>query len=282
MKCMERKRLIKTENTRWIGIKLLINLLNLSSTMDTEQIRFILANQEGTTQFANSTLITGFYGVGKCGYIAVNHLVKILNAKRAGVILTKELPPFISVKGENLVFPFEIYVAKTNSGEKLTLLLPSFEPYKTEQQAFAKAVVEWSKEVNIDEIILIGGLDSRLKKDDTIGRALWTQAYKEQGKDTLLPKFEEGLYLTGPLALLIMFSELQNVPALGLLTYAERSRPDPIAAANAIKLLGLLFDTEFDVEELGKEAARIEEEIQQILSATTEEENEEHDRGLFA
>ena len=247
------------------------------------KVDFLLFNEENLEKIKDSSFITGFYGIGKCGFIAVNHLVRTFNAERIGVILTSEMPPYVSQKKGVLSFPFEIYFVKLPNGEKLSFLLPSFEPYKTEHQVFSEELIKWLIKNQVKRIILFGGLDSRLRNNDqSVGRILYSRYYNESFQLPELPLFEEGMFLTGPLAYLLMFSELYRFPALAILTYAERSRPDPIAASKGISILSSLFKVEIDVSDLMKEAEKIKEEIKQIISSTVEKEEENLDRGLFA
>jgi uncharacterized protein len=244
-------------------------------------IEFVMSEHESATNLQGCTLLTGFYGIGKIGFIVVNHMVQKLGAKRIGCIVTEYMPPFISVKGDKLILPFEIYRA----GD-LVFLAAFFEPYKYEHRPFAKALVKWSKEQGIGSMVLVGGLDSRLRtEEEVLAKAVFTSSYKSMNIQVNIPILDEGLYVTGPLALLLLYCEVFEYPSIGILPYAERSRPDPIGAAHAVEIINDLLNLNCGVEELVQEAENIEKEISAMMDATENPSNEDSsvdgDRGLF-
>ena len=228
------------------------------------------------------TLVTGFYGIGKIGFIAVNHMIQKLQAKRIGFVITEFLPPFLSVRNKELILPFEIY-----RKDNIVFLAAFFEPYKYEHRSFAKAVVQWAKTNRMTNMILIGGLDSRLRvEEEVLAKAVYSTTYREMFPAANVPNLDEGLYVTGPLALLLMFCELYDFPGIAVLPYAERSRPDPIGASHAVEIVNDLLGTDCGVEELIQEAENIEREIQSMMDATEnlnqdEKESQSNDKGMF-
>lgn len=246
------------------------------SVLSKSNVEFVL--RAGEENISGCTLISGFYGIGKVGFIAVNHMVQTLKAKLIGYIVTDFLPPFLSVKEERLVLPFEIY-----RFEDIILINAYFEPYKLEHRSFAQEVVKWSTENDLSQIVLIGGLDSRLRvEDDILAKAVYSTSYKSLNPDTKLDVMDEGLFITGPMALILMYSEINQYPAIGIMPYAERSRPDPIAASHAVEIINDLLGLDCGIDELIQEAESIENEIQ-TMEGVLEENREEDDRnrGMF-
>jgi len=257
-----------------------------------------------------STFISGFHGLGESGYIAVNHLIEQLNAVKIGYILTDLLPPFITLKQGSLSLPFEIY-----RHENLVFVAPSFEPYRLEQRAFSKVIVDFCIECEMKAAYLIGGLDNRLMSTDEdddqledtslesnsgsenpsndtsatepsevsevsevsdeivddeflsdLFRVVRTAAFvPPEDPNFDLIDLDEGLFVTGPLALILMYFELNNFPALAILPYAERNRPDPSAGSIALEVLNHLLELDVDLTELEEEASNIEADIQRML-----------------
>ena len=81
---------------------------------------------------------------------------------------------------------------------------------------------------------------------------------------------------------MLMFYELNSFPAVSLLPYAERSRPDPIAASVAVEKINHLLDIEVNVKELLDEAEKIEKEIEALIKASRPTEREkDSDKGMF-
>ena len=95
------------------------------------KIEFFL--MEGKEDISNCTLVTGFYGLGRVGFISVNHLVETLNAELIGYLVSEALPPFLSIKDSKLRLPFELY----RFGD-VVFLTTYFEPYKYEHRSFSK------------------------------------------------------------------------------------------------------------------------------------------------
>ncbi len=221
-------------------------------------IEFIFKNKQN---FEACTLLTGWHGIGECGFIAMSHLVDKLKAERIGFIITNNIPQFITIKNKQITFPFEIY-----RKDDIIIVLPIFEPIKSEHLDFTKALVKWSIDNKFKHTLLVGGLDKRLKGESDIK---FINTEKFSGDVSLYESniLDEGLYVTGPLAYMLLFYELYEFPAIAILPYAERSRPDPIAASIAISNISSFLDIEVDIKELQEEAERIEKEIESLLNA---------------
>ncbi len=240
------------------------------------KIEFILKNPD--EDISGCTLVAGFYGLGRVGFISVNHIVQKLDAKLIGYLVSEFIPPFLSIKNNRIVLPFEIY-----RHEDVIFLTTYFEPYKYEHRSFAESIIHWAKDNNISQSILLGGLDSRLRtEEDIFAKAVCTTRYRNEFQEPTIPFVDDGLYISGPMALMLMYAEIYNFPAIGILPYAERSRPDPIAASHAVETVNDLLKIDCGVEELILEAETIETELQELEGLRNEEDTERTpDRGMF-
>jgi uncharacterized protein len=234
-------------------------------------IDFVLDENQ---DFKDSILITGFHGIGTTGFIAIKYIISQLEAKKIGTIITDFIPPFITTKNGNISLPFELY-----KKERIVLLMPQFQPYRNEHRIFSEKVVDWSIKSKFKEIILIGGLDSRLKKNDTDKIRIVKTSKIGDNEKIDLPILEDGLFVTGPLALMLTYCEIKKVPAIALLPYAESSRADPLAAANAIESINYLLKTNIDTKKLIQDAEVIEKNLQEVISQTKEQNVEEKEHG---
>ncbi|MHA1230892.1 MAG: proteasome assembly chaperone family protein [Candidatus Helarchaeota archaeon] len=244
----------------------------MENTTDIE-INIIL---EKDYDFTGYNLITGFHGIGACGFITVRHIIETLNCERIGFIETKMLPALVSLENNRLVMPFELY-----KYEKNLIFLPRFQPYRTEQRIIARDLTNWAIKQNFKAAFLIGGLDSKFKKeDDDNCRVVPTSKALEMVKDKEnLTLLEKGLFVTGPLALFLTYFEIRKFAALAILPYAERERPDPRASAEAINILNEFCEFNINTEQLLIDAARIEKEIDEvILQERSEDETEDSSR----
>jgi uncharacterized protein len=216
-------------------------------------------------EMENCYFVTGFHGVGLTGYITINHLVKSLHARPIGYIETQYQPALISLTGERISFPFEVY-----RHDNIIILFPRLQPKRSEVREFTHEVVDWVTEKRFKQAILIGGLDSRFKNGTDDLRCVPTRSSLEETKTRRIPLLEEGLFVTGPLALMLTYFEMKSFPAIALLPYSERGRPDPRAAALAIKQLNELLSLDIDDFELINDAKRIEEEVTKVMEGQKE------------
>lgn len=213
--------------------------------------------------------ISGFHGLGSVGFIAMKHLIDNLeiNGKkvsRIGVIKSKAAPPFIYLENERIVVPFEIYAV-----EEILIFLPRLPPYRHYESDFAESIVSWiinSKQFEL--ILLVGGVDKTLKtENDSTVKFVPSEAFKKANsdwKDLKENMLSPGLMIQGPLAIMLGLLDLEKFPALGILSYAERERPDPIGAAEAIKIINQLAKIDCSLDELVKNSESFDEELKQF------------------
>ncbi len=217
-----------------------------------------------TTSLSNCTLITGFHGVGETGYISVSYLVHALNAHRIGFVDVAYPPPFVATSESGLVTPFEIYRAG-----KIILVKLEFSPHRTEESEFAKSISHWIMDKKFRDAVLIGGLDGSLQSGSDGVRIVPTHTYPISARKMKHPMLEAGLFVYGPLAVMLGEFEKKNFPAVAILPYASANHADPKAAATAIKTVSKAYGLKVDVKDLEYDAKDIEEELDKRLQQTT-------------
>ena len=198
------------------------------------------------------SLITGFHGIGSTGFLALNHLINTLKPERIGVFETDYLSPISSINSGKIITPFEIY-----KKDNIAFLRVAVPPLQGNEIVFLRNVCEIILEKNFKELILLGGLDAQLKKDDSNFRYVKTSSYK-------LPKYlsdstplEDERIIIGPVAQMLNFMEVRNFPTLGLLPFATSIRLDPRAASEAVKILSNIFNLEVEVDTLVEQALEL-------------------------
>ena len=198
------------------------------------------------------SLITGFHGIGSTGFLALNHLINTLKPDRIGVFETDYLYPISSINSGKIITPFEIY-----KKDNIAFLRVAVPPLQGNEIVFLRNVCEIILEKNFKELILLGGLDAQLKKDDSNFRYVKTSSYK-------LPKYlsdstplEDERIIIGPVAQMLNFMEVRNFPTLGLLPFATSIRLDPRAASEAVKILSNIFNLEVEVDTLVEQALEL-------------------------
>ena len=100
-------------------------------------------------------------------------------------------------------------------------------------------------------------------------RIVPTRSYPIKSKKMNHPTLETGLFVYGPLAVMLAEFEKKQFPAIAVLPYASANHADPKAAATAIKTIAKAYSLKVDVKDLEYDAKDIEEEIDRRLQQTT-------------
>ncbi len=241
-----------------------------------EEIKIIL--HEPDVKLKGKVLVSGFHSaLGETGYIVLRHLAAQEQARPIGCIMSPLVPPHVFIGGERLLMPIEIY----EYGERFILLFTRLQPHRAEWAPFTETVANWCIDMELKEAVLLGGLDMQFAEDESRYRSAYTSAYKETAQKHELLVLEEGRGIYGPLALLLANLEIRNFPAMAILPYAERGRPDPRAASVAVEVFNKLYDLDIQTEALMADAEAIEKEIKQLLERQQERENDRGAGGMF-
>jgi uncharacterized protein len=223
--------------------------------------------------------VGGWHGLGEIGYIIVSHLVQDLKMERIATIMSSGAPPFISVQENQLRLPFEIYGKEDLD---FAVFVPHLQPYRHVQIEFSEKLSEWILNLKHFEIAyFLGGVDIHLKKSENPlqyipSRAFYTysnlpEGFSDEVRNNLL---DSGLFVAGPLAIMLGYLDMNMFPAIGLLAYAKREQPDPLGAVSAIEKLNELLKAKIGTEELIQNARKIEEEIKRQLAPMEETDRE--------
>lgn len=241
-----------------------------------EEIQVILHHPD--VNLENRILVSGFHSaLGETGYIVLRHLAAQKSARSIGCIMSPLVPPHVFIGGDRLLMPIELY----EYGDRFILLFTRLQPHRAEWAPFTETVADWCVDKKFKEAVLLGGLDMQFAEDDERYRTAFTSTYRETAHKFDLPVLEEGRGIYGPLALLLANFQIRNFPAIAILPYAERGRPDPRAASVAIEVLNQLYDLDIETEELAADAEAIEKEIKQLLERQQERENDRGAGGMF-
>ena len=163
------------------------------------------------------------------------------------------MSPISSINSGKIITPFEIY--KKDNVAFLRVAVP---PLQGNELVFLRNVCEIILEKNFKELILLGGLDAQLKKDDSNFRYVKTSSYKLPKSLSDSTPLEDERIIIGPVAQMLNFMEVRNFPTLGLLPFATSIRLDPRAASEAVKILSNIFNLEVEVDTLIEQALELE------------------------
>jgi uncharacterized protein len=207
--------------------------------------------------FAGLSLVTGFHGIGATGYWTVKYLIQHLKAERVAFIDSDLIAPITSTEDGRITTPYEIF-----RKDNLVFFKSEAPPYKNEDMRFFKDFADFVINAGFKEAALIGGLDSRLRHDQSTYRLVKTSTYQPEGQLKDAQVLEEGQIIVGPVSVLLNRFEARGFPAYSILSYASAERVDPRAAAAAINTLSQHYSVQVDLEPLLKGAQVLEAELE--------------------
>jgi|TARA_B100000315_G_scaffold19309_1_gene17011 predicted ATP-grasp superfamily ATP-dependent carboligase len=213
-----------------------------------------------SANFKGLSLITGFHGIGAAGFWTIKYLLQELKAERIAIIDSDTPAPMASNNDGKLVSPFEFY-----RKDNLIFFKVETPLYKDEDMIFFKELSDFIVDVGFKEAALIGGLDSRLKTDNSTFRLVKTSAYKSDSELEKSTFLEDGQIIVGPIAVMLNRFEARNFPAYSLLSYASAERVDPRAAVAALNALSGHYGFKIDTAPLLKGADVLETELEQTV-----------------
>jgi len=173
------------------------------------------------------------------------------------------MPPFVASdpgaqKTKMLTLPMPRMESK-----KFILITPEFR-LRENYEHVCKEIALWAIE-NLREAILVGGLDAKVKypKDNRV-RIAYTSSFLEKFEKLPGKPLEKGIFIVGPLAILLTYFEVYDFPALTVLPYASRDTIDLRATAKAVRFIARLYGFKVSVRRLLKQASKIEEFVKEI------------------
>jgi uncharacterized protein len=131
--------------------------------------------------------------------------------------------------------------------------------------------------------VLVGGLSDEFRPEGEKFGYRWIANRHYIGKRLEAPTMELGLGVIGPLALLHIYLEMEEIPSLMVLPYAAADRSDYSAVALGLKvisreILGIEVPTQ-DVERIAAKQREFVEYIERTLSQP--ERSDEEESGIY-
>lgn len=208
------------------------------------------------------TFVTGFHGIGLVGYLTVRFLIKKLAAEKIGFVVSESMPPVITMENGEIRPPIELYMYDH------LIFMYAESPPTTKLYRFARSVADWVVRSGFRKALLVGGLDSNYSSGDQDKlRIIHTKRYGQPKQQSAI--LEDGLFVVGPLALLMLNFHLADFPALAVLPYASRERVDLRAVATAIQFINMEEGLNVAVDDLILDAKRLEEEALKTAESQT-------------
>lgn len=212
--------------------------------------------------------ITGFYGLGLCGYLTTKILydAAVLENKlqRIAIVWSDSVPPLVEVdNGGRFRFPIEVYRVDSASA----ILLFRYQPSIDLQISIADIITDIAKKYNMT-LVLCGGIDinalpTHSKKDADVVYVcnnVFEEKYIKNLESWNVPKSPPEIVVSGGIALILMHADLKSVPAVSLLTptIARAGYMDYFASMKLAKRLIRLFDIDLSLEPIEEQIQRAE------------------------
>lgn len=229
----------------------------------------------------NGVLITGLPGIGLIGRIAVEYLIEKLKGKKIAELYSPSFPPHAIMGADGKLIPLtsDFYLARTKKYD-IVLMIGDIQALDTfGQYEMAGKVGEFAKELNVKEIITIGGyatgkLDGKRSVYGVVNNFGKIEDYKKVGVE--FGKAQGAI--VGFAGLLPIIANLYSIPAICLLGTTYGSFADPAAAEEVLKVLTKKLSIKIDLSGLHEKAKeneklikKLKKEIEKTLKSSEKE-----------
>lgn len=240
----------------------------------------------------NPILFTGLPGIGLVGKIAVDYMLKQFSAEKIAEIYSDSFPPSVHTKGALIeLIRDDIFVTSLNGRDYLFLVgpvQPSLD-FRTgssaEHYEFAAKIVEAMKELGVEEIYTLAGInigDKRLEKEPGVVVASTSKKLlAELNSLGAIADRKEGL-ISGAAGLIVGVAEKQGISGACLMgeTSSKLVYGDHGAAKKVIELLIKRFGFKVNLGQIAQEAKNIEAAFAQLSKQFEDFEEEMPKTGL--
>jgi len=200
----------------------------------------------------NSPIIfAGFVGAGIVGPLAINHIIEELKMDEIGLMRSKHLPPSTVFMKGRLRHPFRFY---TNKEGTICTIICEITLRMEGLYSIVSSILDWADKKGSKEIVILDGIASE-EHDD--------KAYCAAKEDLIRTMADKGIsaipqgFITGIPGGILNECIVRKIQGIALLVKANRTRPDPQAAATLIEALNRFYDMQIDTSELEKEKERL-------------------------
>ena len=233
-------------------------------------VRLIIGDHEALSKL--KYIVTGFYGLGLCGYLTSRYLCEVAeelgSLKRIGIIWSTNLPPIVEVNN-NGTFNYPVELCQIS--EKAGVLLFRYQVPSSLHVSIADKITDLAKKYGIT-LILAGGIDIKVFSPDErenadivyTGNSFFKAKLESGAFRWDISKSPPGVVVSGGIAVFLMFAEMKGVPAVSLLapTYAQAGYIDNLASLRLARRIIEIFDFGLDPSPLD---ARIQVELARLI-----------------
>jgi len=222
---------------------------------------------------SNSLLVVAFPTVGLVSSIAGYYIIKTLNLKEIGVIVSDVFSPTTVVYNGRPSAPVRIYAGKKECGPKnecdqIAVIISEFLPPFESIKPLSDTILDWAKEKKCRYVIGLEGTHAdKNDKDEPseVVAVISTDALQTTLEEHDILQSTEGM-ITGVSGVMLYSAALRNQDVMCLLSQAQADFPDSRAAAFLVeKLDRMLPGIKIDSKPLFNEATKIEKQIRKHI-----------------
>jgi uncharacterized protein len=211
-------------------------------------------------------IIEAFPGIGLIGNIVGGHIVRELEMKYIGTMVSRFFAPIATLADGIVQPPIKIYESKDDG---LLVIYSDIPVNPLISFDLAKAVTDFAVDVEASEIISIAGILTMSDEDRVFGAATNETMLNKLSEHTEI--FKVGT-ISGLSGSVMVECFIKNLPAISLIGETHSQGPDPLAASRVIETINRIYGLEIDVAPLLEEATRIESEMEHLASQMKVEE----------
>ena len=217
----------------------------------------------------NSPIIfAGFVGAGLVGPVAINHIITELKMEEVGVMRSKYLPPSTVFMRGRLRHPFRFYANKKGT---VCAIICEITLRMDGLYTLVSSILDWAAQKGSKEIVILDGVASTEHDDKAYCAAEEDLVRTMADKDiSMIPQG----FITGIPGGILNECLVREIQGLTLLAKANKSAPDPAAAATLIEALNRFYDMNIDTTNLQKEKDRINSEFSELSQKYVEHREE--------
>jgi len=213
-------------------------------------------------------IIEGFPGFGFISTIATQFLIKHLNAKPIGRIVSDKINPIAAIHKSDVIYPLEIfYDKKTN-----IMIIQAMTPVDGLEWEIADNLIKLAKELKAKEFIGLEGVSSTdIVKEPRVFFFNTNENKKKSLEKLELKEMEEGIIIGVTGALLM---KMKDTPISCFFVETHSNMPDNKGAAKIIETLDKYLGLTIDYKPLLQKAKEFEEKLKGLMTKLSETKTE--------
>lgn len=207
----------------------------------------------------NPTIIVGLPGTGLVGSVAASQIVDSLKMKFGGYVSSSSFAPLAAIH-DYMPMP----AARIHYSEKANIIVIISEmtiPVSSSAEV-AKKIFEFSKDVNAQSIISLGGISLNEEKGEVYIVSSDAEIVKKSKR--FAKPIKEGA-TTGVTGILLTMGTLEKFPISTILAESSEEYLDPKAASKVIRVFSRITGIHISTARLDKEAVELSQDLKESV-----------------